>query len=157
MKTRKNLIAIILIGASAMALAGALVSQYVFGLHPCPLCIYQRYPYALLIVVGALYTYTQWRGLLWLAIVALLVEIAIALYHTGIEYRWWEGFSSCAASGSNITSIEALRAQIMATPAVRCDEPAFVLLLSMAGWNVVYASTMLACLVYWEFIHDTKS
>ena len=41
-------------GASALALAGALVSQYVLGMQPCPLCIWQRWPYAVVMVLSVL-------------------------------------------------------------------------------------------------------
>ena len=37
---------------SAAILGAALVSQYGFGLYPCDLCIKQRIPYAVLIVLG---------------------------------------------------------------------------------------------------------
>ena len=40
-------------------------------------------------------------------------------------------------------SIEEMREAILGSAAVRCDQPAFVLLgLSMAGWNALYASAM---------------
>ncbi|TAE80719.1 MAG: disulfide bond formation protein B [Alphaproteobacteria bacterium] len=40
--------------AALAALSGALISQYIFGAHPCQLCIWQRYPYSAIIALGAL-------------------------------------------------------------------------------------------------------
>ena len=38
---------LVILAASAGALASAFVAQYVFGLEPCVLCIYQRWPFAI--------------------------------------------------------------------------------------------------------------
>lgn len=37
---------------SAFALSMAFTAQYIFGLEPCILCLYQRIPYALVIALG---------------------------------------------------------------------------------------------------------
>lgn len=131
--------------ASAAALAGALISQFVFGLHPCELCLYQRVPYSVAIAyLTPLFFYhniapSRLRWIFILLALVFLSNVGIAGYHAGVEYKWWQGFSDCA-SGNTPDSIEALTAAIMAAPAVRCDEPAFIFLgLSMAGWNILYA------------------
>ncbi len=138
----------ILIIASAIALAVAYISQYFFGLEPCHLCLYQRIPYAVIIILAILALplarYRLW--LVRLALVALVVNIGIAGYHVGVENHVFEGLSSC--SGSDVlpkdASIDDLRNQLLGKQAVRCDKPAFVFLsLSMAGWNVVYMALVL--------------
>jgi disulfide bond formation protein DsbB len=46
---------VVLAGASSAAfLAFALISQYGFHLHPCELCLAQRVPYALIVLVAIL-------------------------------------------------------------------------------------------------------
>ena len=44
----------ILILGGVIPLAGALVSQYGFGFHPCHFCLLQRYPYLVVIAAGVL-------------------------------------------------------------------------------------------------------
>lgn len=131
------------LAASILALAGALTSQFGFGLHPCKLCFYQRFPYgAVIALTTALLFYKEIArpGFAFLVIGAIFAAGAvIAFYHTGIEYKWWEGAGGCTGSGTP-DSIDALRAMIQEAAMVRCDEPAFVFLgLSMAGWNVLYS------------------
>ena len=41
---------VILVGVAALAAAS--FAQYVGGLAPCPLCLWQRYPYGVAIVLG---------------------------------------------------------------------------------------------------------
>ena len=130
--------------ASALALGGALISQFAFGLHPCHLCLYQRWPYSLAILFLTPFFYTkvpqQRVKYIFLILAALfLVNVGVAGYHAGVEKKWWPGPTDCT-SDDNPQSIEALTQAIMSAPTVRCDEPAFVFLgLSMAGWNMLYS------------------
>lgn len=126
------------LAGSAGLLLGALAFQYIGGMAPCALCIWQRWPH----VVALLGT----GALVWPTPVLALVGAggaaasgAIGLYHTGVERSWWEGPSSCTAGG-NLSGMSAqdLLAQIMAAPVVRCDEVPWEMLgLSMASWNAV--------------------
>ncbi|NDF12244.1 MAG: disulfide bond formation protein B [Proteobacteria bacterium] len=131
----------LLVGVTA--LGGAFISQYGFDLKPCVLCIYQRYPFGIVIALAALlYGFRDKKvrdGIITLAIITLLVGGGIAVFHVGVEQKWWEGTTHCG-SDLNSDSIEALRAKIMGAATVRCDEPQFVFLgLSMAGYNVLYS------------------
>ena len=144
---------------SALALAGALISEYVFGLKPCILCIYQRIPYIVAIglaVTGMLLRdYTPiWRCLpCGMSALAFGVNAGIAFHHTGVEQKWWSSFAeACAMEGIDPTaSSEDLLKQIMAAPVVPCDEipwvdPVFGL--SMAVYNTLLSAGMfVACII----------
>ena len=135
--------AIVLVMAAA-ALGFALVMQFFFDLTPCPLCIWQRWPYVAAIAIGLLglgagrRTTLAWS--LRLAALAFAVTAGIGVFHFGVEQHWWEGLKECAA-GPAAGSLDALRNQLLGKPVARCDEIAWSFLgLSMAGWNVVVAS-----------------
>ncbi len=132
--------------ATATPLIVALLSQYVFGLHPCHLCIFQRIPYAVMIFFSLLAViWPKPRMLLitlFINIHAFLVDSGIAFYHVGVERHWWGENGGCTAN-LKMDSIDALRASLIAAPAVRCDEVQFQLLgISMAGWNCIYCLVM---------------
>jgi disulfide bond formation protein DsbB len=131
-------------GGSAALLLAALAFQYVGGLAPCPLCIWQRWPHAAAVPVGAL---ALWAGGVLLPLLgagAMLAGAGIALYHSGVEQGWWDGPAACAAPDISGLTPEQLLAQIMAAPIVRCDEiPWEMFGLSMAAWNGI-ASLALA-------------
>jgi disulfide bond formation protein DsbB len=135
----------ILILGGVIPLAGALLSQYGFGLHPCHFCLLQRYPYLVVIAAGALSLLVTRGGLIWrmlvaLAIYALLVTAMLGAIHTGIENQWLAYTGGCVAQAPADGSLEALRAAIMNAPLVACDQPAVMFLgLSMATWNVLWA------------------
>lgn len=130
--------------AAAGTLALVLVAQYGFGLPPCEMCHWQRWPYiaALGFGLGAVLL-PRWRAqLLGLAALSFAITGGIGVFHAGVEWKWWQGLTSCGST-STATSLEDLRAQIMAAPVVRCDEAAIrVLGLSMAGWNALWAAAL---------------
>ena len=126
---------------SAAILAGALGSQFIGGLTPCPICIWQRWPHVAAMVIAALAVTVLWRQIRPLAVLGVLTMLAgagIGLYHTGIERGWWEGPDTCTSSDITGLSVDQLMARIMSAPLVRCDEVQWDLLgLSMASWNAV--------------------
>jgi disulfide bond formation protein DsbB len=152
----------IIVGGSVFALLLAYISQYVFGLQPCPLCYYQRYPYWAAIAIGVIlfyipFNYKKIYGLiLIIAISLLIVDAGTAFYHMGVEYKWFGGLAECG-DDTSAGSVQDLLAQIEATNAIRCDEPAFVIILSMAGWNFVYLLAMIAATLLVFFKKESKS
>ena len=70
--------------ASAATLLGALALQYLGGLPPCHLCVWQRWPYVAVIALGVAGWRWQPRALLLIAALALLGGAGLAAYHLGI-------------------------------------------------------------------------
>lgn len=136
---------------SILALVGALTAQYGFNLRPCELCLIQRVPFALTIILGLLaYFWTAKRiPLIVLSGVAYLVNSGVALFHSGVERKWWAGLTGCTTPDMS-GSIEDLMKRIQETAVVRCDEiPWSFLGLSMANYNVVFCLGLaIACIAY---------
>ena len=143
----------ILLGlGAAMALLGALGMQFIGGHAPCELCVYERYPYVvvlLALLIGG------WLGRLRpglvVAAIALTANVALAGYHVGVEEGWFALPESCAAVGQ-ATSVEELKAQLLAAPP-RCDQISLNWLgLSLTAWNGIYAAVLLvlAVLALWR-------
>lgn len=132
-------------GAALAALCIAWIAQYGFGLAPCELCYWQRYGYWAAIVIGLLAILQPAQSakrsvLLWLLGLAFLATAAIALFHVGVEQKWWQGLTACSGQIGAGMSAEDLASAIETAPIVRCDEPAWTLFgVSMAGYNLLYA------------------
>jgi disulfide bond formation protein DsbB len=131
------------LGAGA-ALGGALLLQYVFGFAPCHLCLFERYPYLVVLAACGLgLRLGHFRLALAVAAVTLAANVGLAGYHVGVEQGWLALPDSCAAVGQANT-IEELKAQLAHAPA-RCDQiPLTVAGLSLAAWNGLYAAALLA-------------
>ena len=123
-------------GGSLVLLLAALAFQYIGGLAPCPLCIWQRWPHVGAVALGPAALLLAGPLLPALGAGVMLGGAGIAFYHSGVEQGWWEGPSACAAPDIGGLTPEELLAQIMAAPIVRCDEiPWEMFGLSMAAWN----------------------
>ena len=141
---------------SLLLLAAALGFQYLGGLAPCPLCLWQRWPHAAAIVLALLVLAWPARGLALVAAFVVLVGAGIGLYHAGIEWGVWPGPASCTAPG-NVAAMSAadLVAHLERAPVVRCDDVAWSLLgLSMAAWN---ALASLVCGLLWLRAYASSS
>lgn len=142
---------------SAALLVGALCFQYLGGLAPCHLCLLQRWPHAIAILIGLLILALPRRGLALVAALVLVAGAGIAAYHVGVEQHWWAGPTSCTAPEPGSLSAADLLRQIEATPVVACDQIAWSLFgISMAGWNLL-ASLALAVLWLRAYASSTAS
>ena len=134
--TRANIAAL---AVPTALMAGALGSQYIGGLYPCEMCYWQRWPHdaAIGLAILAFFVKPPARTILIvLAAVAILISGGIGVFHAGVEYRWWEGLTTCSntAQGGSL-------ADIMNAPLVRCDVPQWTLGdISLAGFNALFST-----------------
>ncbi len=121
----------------AFLLGGAYLGEYAFGLYPCEMCWWQRYPHFIALALGLL-AFIAPPQRLWVALGALAIITSglIGGFHAGVEYGWWEGVTKCStmpgiAGGNAMDSI-------LATPLIRCDTAQWELLgVSLAGYNFI--------------------
>lgn len=141
--TRRQLILIAAAGSAAMLL-GALAFQHLGGLAPCKMCIWQRWPHGVAIVIGVLALAVPIVPLILAGSLAAAVTGGIGVYHTGVERGWWQGPTTCTSGDVSGLSAQQLLDQIMAAPLVRCDEVAWQMLgLSMASWNALISFALI--------------
>ncbi|WP_430388751.1 disulfide bond formation protein B [Blastomonas fulva] len=126
----------------AFLLGGALVSQYVFGLYPCEMCYWQRWPHWAALALGGIAVLSVRRvqglavGMAALAVIAIAASGLIGGFHAGVEYGWWEGLTSCATSVPAGATTDDVLNSIMAAPLVRCDAAPWSMFgISLAGYN----------------------
>ena len=144
----------IVVMSSAAALGAALVSQYGFGLHPCALCLYQRWPYGIAIALGLIAATRPPAGparmrLLGVSAVVLWLGTLVAAYHVGVEQGWWLDTLACGGVAIPDGDPQAVLDQLIAREVVSCDVVTFsVFGVSMAGYNVL-ASMLLGSATLW--------
>lgn len=128
----------------SVLLGGALISQYVGGLYPCEMCMWQRWPH----LVAIFFALDAWAlrsrsalSLLFTALAALAIAVSggIGVFHAGVEYGWWQGLTACSTTATGASTAEMLDA-IMNAPLVRCDVAPWTLLgVSLAGFNAIFS------------------
>ncbi|WP_226017633.1 disulfide bond formation protein B [Novosphingobium sp. FKTRR1] len=122
-------------------LGGAYTSQYGFGLVPCEMCWWQRYPHFAAIGLGVLANvlpHPRARdAFAWAAAVAILASGLIGAFHAGVEYGWWQGITTCSTTQLGADPLAA----ILNAPLVRCDVAQWTLFgISLAGYNFLVST-----------------
>lgn len=136
MTPHKRLISLAMAGSAGLLL-GAFAFQYIGGMFPCTLCIWQRWPHAAAVLIGVLALASGVRALSYLGALAALASAGVAAFHTGVERQWWEGLTSCAGNSvAGLSVDQLLNPNIDIAAPVRCDVVAWEMFgLSMASWN----------------------
>lgn len=145
---------------SLALLAGAYGFEMIGGLVPCEMCWWQRWALmataffaadALLLGMVARRQPAMSPAVTataWMAILGLASNAGIALFHAGVEQKWWQGLTRCTAPPV-AGDAKSMLADILAQPLVRCDAiPWQMFGISMAGWNFI-ASLILVGAATW--------
>jgi disulfide bond formation protein DsbB len=139
---RPRLVPAIILLASAGVIAGALLFEYVGGLVPCELCLYERWPYyaALGLAVIAVGLGRRDASLVLVALCALLFlgGAALAFYHVGVEQHVFAGPTACTGDVPRGLGAAELAARLLEREPVQCDEVQWSLFgVSLAGFNLL--------------------
>ncbi|MDF1608030.1 disulfide bond formation protein B [Hoeflea sp. YIM 152468] len=150
----RSLTALFLAVAMAVVVGSALAFEHIGGYIPCALCLEQRTPYyigAPLMLVAALLSRASApssavRVLLAIGGLLMLYGLALGVYHSGVEWHWWDGPASCATAADAVTKdAGSLLGDLSSKKPPSCDAAALrVLGLSFAGWNVLVSAVLAA-------------
>ena len=136
----KNLLIKLIFLISVIALVSAFFIEYVLGHQPCNLCILERIPYLLAIIIILLnfkFSHYEKFFILLLSIIFLAGAI-ISLYHLGIEQGFIQESLVCdLKSGSNLLSKEEILKQLQEKN-VSCKDVTFKIFgLSLTSYNIL--------------------
>lgn len=131
---------------AAAALGIALASEAYEGLVPCALCLIERWPYRIAIVlglVGLVLPRPFARIALVLLALTILADAAVAAVHVGVEARWWPSpLPECMAPTFSGGTIAERLAAMPVKPSKPCEDPAYLIPfvpVSMAAMNLLFA------------------
>ena len=137
--SKKNLFTVIFL-ISFIALVSAYFIEYILGHQPCNLCLYERIPYFLAILIVLInYKYNKLEKyiILSLAIIFLIATI-LSLYHLGIEQGFIQESLLCdLEKGANIVDKDEILKQLQQKN-ISCKDVAFKIFgLSLTSFNII--------------------
>jgi len=139
-KNSKNLLIKLIFLISIIALISAFFIEYILGHQPCNLCILERIPYFLAIIVILLnYKFIQFeKFFILLLTIIFLAGTILSLYHLGIEQGFIQESLVCdLKSGSNLLSKEEILKQLQ-EKSVSCKDVTFKIFgLSLTSYNIL--------------------
>ncbi|WP_078399989.1 disulfide bond formation protein B [Ehrlichia ruminantium] len=132
--------------ASIIALAVAYISQYLFLMLPCKLCMYERIPYFITIGLFFVYLLKPSKVIFFCMSVCYICNIFISGYHVALEHSWVADIFGCADTLQSVTFDDIKNALLDKNIVVSCNRPTFLFMgLSMATCNLIYC---LLCLIF---------
>ena len=125
-------------------LLGALVSayfiEYILGHQPCNLCVYERIPYFLAILIVLInYKYNKLEKYLILSLaIIFLIATILSLYHLGIEQGFIQESLLCdLEKGANIVDKDEILKQLQ-QKSISCKDVTFKIFgLSLTNYNIL--------------------
>ena len=125
---------------SFIALISAFFIEYILGHQPCNLCLIERIPYGLsiMIIIVIFLTKKNQKFLVLLLILTFIFSFAISFYHFGIEQGFFQESSVCGVKGSTeIVTKEELLKQL-GEKIISCKDVTFRIFgLSLTSINIV--------------------
>ena len=137
--SKKNLFTGIFL-ISFIALISAYFIEYILGHQPCNLCVYERIPYFLAILIVLInYKYNKLEKYLILSLAMIfLIATILSLYHLGIEQGFIQESLLCdLEKGANIVDKDEILKQLQ-QKSISCKDVTFkVFGLSLTNYNII--------------------
>ncbi len=156
--SKKNLFTVIFL-ISFIALVSAYFIEYILGHQPCNLCLYERIPYFLAILIVLInYKYNKLEKyiILSLAIIFLIATI-LSLYHLGIEQGFIKESLLCdLEKGANILDKDEILKQLQQKN-ISCKDVTFKIFgLSLTSYNIIISILLTITLIGFYFGYENS-
>ena len=158
-KQSNNIFLIVILAISSLTLISALIIQYWLGHEPCKLCLYERIPYflSMLLIIKILFIKKYEKITFLILSLVFIGSAALAFYHFGIEQSFFDESLACTTGDlSKTLSKEQLLEQLNKN-SISCKDVSFrVLGLSLATINTIL-SIMLSVIFLKLFLNYGKN
>ena len=143
MSKKKNIFLILILLIISFSLLGAFFIEYGLNHKPCKLCIYERIPYilAILLITEILFFKKNEKITLLILTLTFTISTVLAFYHFGIEQNFFPELSICNVSNiSETLSKEELLDQLKQNNIISCKDVSFRFFgLSLASINTIFS------------------
>ena len=142
LKQTNNIFLIVIFAVISLTIMSALIIQYWLGHEPCKLCLYQRIPYFLaILLIIKIFFFKKYEKITLLILTLIFVgSTALAFYHFGIEQGFFNESLACTTPDlSKTLSKEQLLEQLKQNN-ISCKDVSFRILgLSLAAINTIFS------------------
>ena len=127
---------------TSLVLVSAFIIEYRLGHEPCKLCLYERIPYflSILLIIKMLFIKKYERVTLLILFLVFISSTALAFYHFGIEQGFFSEALVCATGDLSKTLSKAELLQQLKQNSISCKDVSFRILgLSLAAINTIFS------------------
>ena len=141
-KQSNNIFLIVILTIISLTIISAFIIQYWLGHEPCKLCLYERIPYFLsvLLIAKILFIKKYEKITLLILFLVFMSSTALAFYHFGIEQGFFSESLACTVGDLSKTLSKEELLQQLEQNSIGCKDVSFRMLgLSLAAINTIFS------------------
>ena len=141
-KQSSNIFLIVLLTIISLTIISALIIQYWLGHEPCRLCLYERIPYflSMLLITKIFFIKKYERINLLILFLVFMSSTVLAFYHFGIEQGFFSESIACTTGDLSKTLSKEELLQQLKQNSTSCKNVSFRILgLSLATINTIFS------------------
>ena len=142
LKQTNNIFLIVILAIIFFTIISALIIQYWLGHEPCKLCLYQRIPYflSILLIIKILFIKKYEKITLLILFLVFMSSATLAFYHFGIEQGFFNESLACTAGDLSKALSKEEVLQLLKQNNITCKNVSFRILgLSLAAINSIFS------------------
>ena len=159
LKQSNNIFLIVILAIISLTIISTLIIQYWLGHDPCKLCLYERIPYflSMLLLIKIIFIKKYERIILLILFLVFMSSTTLAFYHFGIEQGFFSESLACTTGDLSKTfSKEELLEQLKQNR-ISCKDVSFRILgFSLAAINTIF-SLILSVIFIMLFLNYEKN
>ena len=158
-KQTNNIFLIVILAIVSLTIISALIIQYWLGHEPCKLCLYERIPYflSMLLIIKIIFIEKYKKITLLILFLVFMCSTILAFYHFGIEQGFFSESLACTGGDLSKTLSKEELLQQLKLNSISCKDVSFRILgLSLAAINTIF-SLILSVIFMRMFINYGKN
>ena len=158
LKYKNNILLIFILIVCSVVLTSAYIIQYKLGHQPCKLCIYERIPYILsiLLIIELLFFKKHQKITFFVLTLIFSISAVLSLYHFGIEQGFLDELFFCEAKNVSETLTKEQILEELSKSNISCKDVSFRILgLSLAAINCIFS--IMLTFIFINLFKNTKN
>ena len=142
MKKTNNIFLIVILAIISLTIISALIIEHWLGHEPCKLCLYERIPYflSMLLITKIFFIKKYERITLLILFLVFMSSTVLAFYHFGIEQGFFSESLACTTGDLSKTLSKEELLQQLKQNSIGCKNVSFRILgLSLAAINTIFS------------------
>ncbi len=143
-----NFLNLIFLFSSILVLLIVYYLEFFQSVTPCKLCIYQRLPYFIIILLAASFLLIKNQNLKKITFIFYIFifasSLTMSVHHFGVENSFWNALTNCESYSKTLSNSNDLKEYLLNKDYVSCSDVSFKFLgISLAGYNVIISFILL--------------
>ena len=145
LKQTNNIFLIVILAIISLTIISALIIQYWLGHEPCKLCLYERIPYflSMLLIIKIIFIKKYEKITLLILFLVFMSSTVLAFYHFGIEQGFFKESLVCTAGNLSETLTKEEILKQLSQNTISCKDVSFRIFgFSLAAINTIFSISL---------------